>query len=552
MEKIIKERIRQTRFAYKILLYIAFGIFWSLSNVGYSFSFLTWFTLIPFLFFIKYENFKNSIIFSWIFGTSAYFFHCLWMINPFFAFFITLGSGIGFKILGLLVGILITLIVSVLSGFMYPLAIMLIKYLSSKYQKDIFYLVIPIVLTLLDYFYPKLWYDQIGYSQYIFFKFSQVIDIFGVSFITFLVVSSNSASLILIESFLFNKNKKIPIFLVITVISLIVLSSIYGHFRVKQINELMSRAPKAKIGIVQGNFDGLAKMDDSKHYDMINEHNKLSEELLQYNPDLIVWPESAIPMFFSNTLNYFKGVKKFDKVPLVFGAHISEKTKSFKDEIYYNSLIFLDGDGKKIDAYYKIKLLPFVEEIPVPQFNFLMNVYGLSYFTRGNEAKIVEYGDIRIAPNICYEDLIPRLVAKSLKVDGKRANLILNATNDSWFGKSIETNIHLHISGFRSIENRRALVRSTCTGYSGVFLPNGTLKYKSKLFEEDKAVVEVPLLEIDTFYNKYGYLFIYVVAIFFVAIFLVASYQKIRFKKIRMQKYSKRDYKRKLYDLWLD
>jgi apolipoprotein N-acyltransferase len=168
---------------------------------------------------------------------------------------------------------------------------------------------------------------------------------------------------------------------------------------------------------------------------------------------------------------------------------------------------------------------------------------------------------MRIAPNICYEDLIPSLVSKSLKIDKKRANLILNATNDSWFGNSIETNIHLRISGFRSIENRRTLIRATCTGYSGVFLPNGTLmpiwsdetpKYKSELLEEDRAVAEVPLLEIDTFYNKYGWFFIYLVAISFVIIFCIDSYQKLKFKKFREKKYNNRDYKRKLQEMWLD
>ena len=86
IEKAIKNQIVDMRLIYKVIFYVLLGTLWSFSNVGYSFGLLTWFTLVPFLFFIKYENVKWGLIFSWIFGFSAYLHHFWWMANPFYSY----------------------------------------------------------------------------------------------------------------------------------------------------------------------------------------------------------------------------------------------------------------------------------------------------------------------------------------------------------------------------------------------------------------------------------------------------------------------------------
>ena len=121
----------------------------------------------------------------------------------------------------------------------------------------------------------------------------------------------------------------------------------------------------------------------------------------------------------------------------------------------------------------------------------------------------METGNIKISPNICYEGIISDYIRKSIELKDKKANLIVNVTNDSWYGRTIEPMMHLHMTGFRSIENRISLVRSTNSGFSAVFNPAGDKLYASILFQKDYVIIEVPLLGINTIYNQWGWFFIW-------------------------------------------
>ncbi|HOV13173.1 MAG TPA: apolipoprotein N-acyltransferase [Spirochaetota bacterium] len=552
MEKIIKNQITEVRFFYKIFLYIFLGALWSFSNVGYSFGLLTWFTFVPFLFFIKYENFKWGLLFSWIFGFSAYTCHFWWMVNPFYSYMSQDFLPIGFGFIGIIVGSLATLLVAAYHGLMYLIIYGISKFAATKKNGDIFYLIMPLIVTAVDYFFPKLWFDQIGYSQYIFFNFSQIADLFGVPLITFIVISSNASIIILIESILYKKNLLFSIFLFSFVILIIIIGSIYGDYKKNEVEK--SYEDFAKIGIVQGNYSGLDKKIFGKFDEMLTTYNDMTKTILDNTLDLVVWPESAIPTFFDSENKDFTSVKNFNKVPLLFGTHIIEtpNEESRKKDNIYNSLILLSEDGKKLDYYYKRKLLMFVEGFEPKFLNIFMGLYGLTPFSSGEDNRIMSLNKLKIAANICYEDIIPTFVRKSLNFKDEKANILINCTNDSWFGKSIEPNMHLHIAGFRAIENRISLVRSTCTGYSAVFSPKGELLYKSGLLTKEAKSVNVPLLSTKTVYNTFGWFFVYLLGIIIILIFVYAVFRKIKFEIIKSKMLSENHHKKDLYKIWYD
>ena len=550
IEKEIRARIQGIRFHYKILFYVLFGMLWSFSNVGYSFGFLTWIALVPFLFSIKYENFKQGIFFAWVFGFATYTFHFWWMVNPFIEYFSNnfFPPYLGF--LSYFIGGISMLAVSAFHGLMYPVVYMVAKYIVTKKKGSFFYLIIPVVFTVVDYFFPKLWYDQVGYSQYIFLNFSQIADVFGVPLLTFFVVGANCFLMIFIECILYKNHVKYGITLIGVAALCILLANGYGILRLGQINRLISESPKARIGVVQGNFSGMDKQDPGKYNDMLSVYNDMSRELLSHNPDVIVWPESAIPSIYDSSQMDFSSVKQFGKAALLFGAHSAENDGNALQ--VYNSLILISKDGKKLDRYYKHKLLAFVEGMPYEFLDAIMNIYGLSSFGRGKEFKVMSTGNLKITTNICYEDIIPDFIRESLNVRGVESNIIINATNDSWFGKSIEPLMHLHIAGFRSIETRKTLVRSTCTGYSGIFEPTGVLAEKSKLFEKDSFVADVPLLEIKTIYRMGGYLFVYFLGLIILVVFIYAVYRKVKFYFKRNRIISENHQKKAMYQNWME
>jgi apolipoprotein N-acyltransferase len=283
---------------------------------------------------------------------------------------------------------------------------------------------------------------------------------------------------------------------------------------------------------------------------MLIVYNDLSKGLLKENPDIIIWPESAIPTVNDISQTDFSSVKKFGSTPLLFGTHIVDRYKN-KYKVF-NSLVLVSKEGNKLDQYYKHKLLAFVEGMPVEFLDVIMNVYGLGSFGRGKEFKVMSLGNMKMATNICYEDVIPDFIKNSLNVNNVEANVIVNATNDSWFGKSIEPLMHLHIAGLRSIENRKTLVRATCTGYSGVFEPTGVLKRVSKLYEKDSFVTKVPLLEIKTIYRMGGFLFVYFLGLIILIVFLYAIFRKIKFYFKRNKIIAQNHHNNSLYQKWLD
>jgi len=554
MEYIINGKIKQIQVFNKIFLYFLYGALWSFSQVGYSFAFLTWFTLTPFIFTIKYEDNKFGFFYAWIFGSAVYLFHLWWMISPVFNA-LTMDKILPFygKIFFSVLSFFIFFLVSAYHGLMYGAIFAVCKYVA-KNNTRIFYFAFPITATVIDYYFPKLWYDQIGYSQYLFFHFSQIADLFGVSGITFLIMLCNTVVIMIIETFLYRKHIRIGIISFTVMIILIISSSLYGLFRYKNYVEKIKSMDTVKIGLIQGNYYGFEKEDKSKVPEMIEKYNNLSAKILIQKPDLIVWPETAIPYKFVDSIPYFfkiddynfSDIKKFSQSPLLTGTHLID-FQNDKLKIY-NSMVLINEKGRKIYQYNKEKLLPFVEDSPIPVFNVILNVVGYQNFTKGENNQIMKIGKIKAFTNICYEAIIPDFVRKKTG----ESNVIINLTDDSWYGKTIEPKMHLVIAGFRAIENRRALVRSTPTGYSAVFSPSGDVVYESALYTEDSAVVNIALSEDKTVYQRFGYLFIRFLALILLLLFFFSFYKKALYKNNKAAIIKNKIHKKNLNRMWID
>ena len=117
----------------------------------------------------------------------------------------------------------------------------------------------------------------------------------------------------------------------------------------------------------------------------------------------------------------------------------------------------------------------------------------------------IDYLCVRIAPLICYEDIIPSF---SRKFKEKGANVLINLTNDAWFGKTVAPYQHLLLAVPRAVENRTFLIRATNTGVSAIIDPLGRVIKQSDIFEQQTLTGEVRLMENgNTFYVDYGHYF---------------------------------------------
>ena len=237
-------------------------------------------------------------------------------------------------------------------------------------------------------------------------------------------------------------------------------------------------------------------------------------------PELIIWPETAIQAWIPTSADELteRGNIAVPDIPgtyfLVGGLSLEVKGNP-SDEIElsdikeYNTAFLTDSKGKILGRYHKIKLLLFGEYLPFS--NIFPSLQRLSpesgNFIPGNKLTLFEIKEkgLKIAPLICYEDIIPSF---SRKFAAKGANLIVNITNDAWFGKTYAPYQHLLLSIPRAVETGRYLIRATNTGISAIIDPVGRVVEKTDIFKETSLEGKVAILDgKNTLYTRIGDLF---------------------------------------------
>ena len=193
-------------------------------------------------------------------------------------------------------------------------------------------------------------------------------------------------------------------------------------------------------------------------------------------PDLIVWPEAAVPFYFEENPYGAKVVYDLSKelgVPILFGAP-GQRTEGNRAE-FTNSAYLVNPDGGVVARYDKQRLVPFGEYVPLrPLLPFIPAVaQGLarSDLSPGRDITPFPLHEARLALLICYEAIFPSLVDKAL---GKGANVLVNLSNDAWVGRA-GAHQHFAMVKLRAIEARVPMLRLANWGTSGMIAPNGQL-----------------------------------------------------------------------------
>lgn len=189
-------------------------------------------------------------------------------------------------------------------------------------------------------------------------------------------------------------------------------------------------------------------------------------------PDLVVWPETAIPYLLEDAGPVFQAINQAAKgSPVVLGAQRRD------DGGYFNSLVVLDGQGNASQIYDKHRLVPFGEYIPGGQLIARFGIGGLAAragqgYLSGPGARLLEIPGVgRALPLICYEAIFPHAMTDA---DG-RPDVLLQITNDAWFGDISGPYQHLAQARMRAIEQGLPFVRAANTGISAVIDPRGDI-----------------------------------------------------------------------------
>ncbi len=234
--------------------------------------------------------------------------------------------------------------------------------------------------------------------------------------------------------------------------------------------------------------------DSNRHSPLMEKYNNILID--NQSSDLVIFPETIIssPYDKNNPLyKYFQSSTNKSNL-LISGLF------SFKNNQYYNSMIFFSDDTK---TYSKRKLVPFGEY--TPWYNTLVNLsenlnIPLSNLSHGSkEIDQISFGNINLIPMICFESNFPNLIKSSTDNE-----IIINISNDGWFGKTLAPYQHLQITQIRALEFNRYILRATNTGISAVINNQGQVIDMLENNVEGILKGQIPTTMTRSFYSQYG------------------------------------------------
>jgi apolipoprotein N-acyltransferase len=356
-------------------------------------------------------------------------------------------------------------------------------------------------MCLGDWIFPRLFPHYFGNSLHSLPLVIQVADLGGPVLVTGLLTAANAALYGVLMSL---RGQRLARMELGGVVLAWLLAVGYGAYRIHEVDERSAAAPKLSIGIVQADMGLMAKRSDPM--EGLRRHIEQSEQLQrEHKLDLIVWPETAFAWFMPEGLKDASEVMPIGtriRTPLLFGGLARREVNGRKRP--FNTAFLADKDGTLLGTYDKTFLLAFSEYIPFGErFPILYEWSPNSgQFVPGNHVRPLELGDVRISALICYEDILPSFVREMVREGNP--HLLINLTNDAWFGDTHEPWEHLALAQFRSVEHHRALVRSTNSGVTAVVDPAGRVVVKSGVFTRESLHAEVPLLTQATVYETVG------------------------------------------------
>lgn len=356
-------------------------------------------------------------------------------------------------------------------------------------------------------------WELLGYSQHDLLPVIQVADIFGVYGVSFLVLLSNAAVTLTIIAFSGKTwqgsrvSRRFAAASVSVFILCFALAWLYGAQRIKTVDHWIRSAPTASVAVVQGNIDQAVKWDRRFQDATTEKYLRMSQAVGEKSPDLIVWPETATPFYLLRdaepTAMLLDGIRGIG-IDFLLGSPYYTRRKDGID--YYNRAYLIRSDGSIGEAYDKVHLVPFGEYVPFEQYLPFLGkmVAEVGDFKPGSRGRTIPWQNYRIGMQICYEIIFPNL---SRNMAQNAAELLVNITNDAWFGKTAAPFQHFAMAAFRAVENRRSLVRAANTGISGFVDPVGRTLSATPLFEDAARVQTIPLLTQKTVYTRWGDLF---------------------------------------------
>jgi apolipoprotein N-acyltransferase len=456
---------------------------------------LAWIAFVPLFFSIRKQSLPKSFFLGWVAGVVYFAGTLSW---------VTISMHNYGKIPWIISYLLMLLLVSYLAAYV-GLFSALLRFTAQR-RNGLILLLAPPLWTTLEWMRGHLltgfpWAD-LAYSQYRFLPIIQIADIGSVYAVAFVMLLVNAGVFLVLQAAWTEKRMAFRELAIVS--SAVLLTLAYGTFRLSQpmgLNQTVS------VAVIQGNIEQDKKWDKEFRDQTVQTYKRLTLSALQTGsrPELVVWPESAVPFFYATEPGYqaeFIRLTQKEKFYLLFGSPAFEPAAAGKVALL-NSAYLLSPVTQAASRYDKMHLVPFGEYVPLSSLLFFVNklVEGIGEFIPGRQATVMDAASAKVGTVICFEVIFPEVVRQFIQ---NGATIMTTITNDAWFGDSAAPHQHFSMVAFRAIENRVPFARAANTGISGFIDAHGNITKRTPLFVEAALTEALRPGFRTTLYTAYG------------------------------------------------
>jgi len=509
--------IKKHKIYFEIFFILSLGIVSSFSLPPYNYWFINFFTyssFFTFLFLNQNKNIKFFFLYGYFFGFGYFVSNLYWI--PF-----SLSFDENFKFL---IPFAVVIIPAFLSLF-YAFSLVIYKLLFNSKSVFANILIFSLTLSFFEYLRGNILsgfpWNLIAYSFLKNLNFLQINSLLGIYAFNMILITIFTTPAILYLSR--KKNNLFGIFLII-IISFCIY--IYGTLNIKKFNNKDPQDLSVNLKVLS------TSIPIERFYSNFDEEEILIKLIDLSNPNpnentIFVWPEGAIPNINLRSLNdkysyLFK--KSFsDNHYIILGIN-DDKTVDNKFQ-YYNSLSIVNNKSNVLYKYYKNKLVPFGEFLPLEKILLKLGLKSLTNNYQSYSASVereiydfTNYDKIKILPLICYEIIYSGKLSENYNY-----NIIINISEDGWFGNSIGPYQHFAHTVFRSIEYGKYTLRSANNGISAIIDPSGKILDKININNEGVISINQIKSADKTLFSKLGnkmYFLIILLYIFLIFLFI--------------------------------
>jgi apolipoprotein N-acyltransferase len=306
------------------------------------------------------------------------------------------------------------------------------------------------------------------------------------------------------------------------VVTALAVAGIWAGYGALRLTQERDGDETVRIALVQGNVPNAWRVDPGRAEESFRAFADATAGALAERPALVVWPENAINFLLEPNPRFGGDIARLlgpgGPVLLIGGPRFVQREPGRAE--FFNAAYLIAPDGAVAASYDKRRLVPFTEYAPIPRIPALgWRFDSPGDYTPGRTPTVfrepVPFGVL-----ICFEAIYPDL-ARDLVTGG--AELLLNISNDAWFGTTAGLEQHFTIAAFRAVEQRRALARATNTGITALVGPSGRVLARFPTQQRGAWTVDVPLRRGQTLYCRAGDAFAWIATALAVTGLLVAG-----------------------------